>query len=285
MIYKLISKINKITGRILANKNLKDDAKKETPEKKWLSNFNTTNKFIFKLGDYINIFLYKDSVLAKLIYEGFEENELSFISRNLKNDDVFIDIGANIGLFSLIASPLVGENGKVIAFEPSPETYKRLTENISLNDFKNIDARNKGISDKKEKLNISISESGYDAWNTFAPGDATHFSKQVAVDVNTIDEELKNIDKSKIKIIKIDVEGWEKFVIFGGKNLLTQYSPIIMMEFTETNTFAAGYIVHELYDLMEDLGYKWYEYINGHLIKSPKKLHYPYNNLIAKKDN
>lgn len=279
MISKIISKINKYSENYINKK--KTEFKKQK-DKLWDNKFLSSNKFVFNLNDKIKINLYKDSVLSRLIYEGFEQEELNYIEKTLAMGDIFIDVGSNIGLHSLIASFKVGENGNVIAFEPSPITFERFLENISLNNIKNIEVRNKGISNKSEFLNFNISEDGYDAWNTFAHSDESNmFSKEIEVEVNTLDNELENIDKSRIKIIKIDVEGWEKFVILGGKKILIEYSPIVMMEFTETNTFAAGYMVQELYDIMIAIGYEWFCYTNGKLISEKKRLHYPYNNLIA----
>ena len=104
------------------------------------------------------------------------------------------------------------------------------------------------------------------------------------MNVSTLDFELKGIEKDKISLIKIDVEGWEKFVLCGASHLLTNYSPVIIVEFTETNTFAAGYFVQDIYDLMERFGYEWFRYKEGKLIKESKQLHYPYDNLIATKN-
>jgi hypothetical protein len=105
----------------------------------------------------------------------------------------------------------------------------------------------------------------------------------MTVNVYTIETEFREIKKEKIKLIKIDVEGWEKFVLTGGATFFKCYSPLVMVEFTEKNTFDAGYLVHEIYDIMLEFGYSWYRYKNNQLIPEDKRLHYPYDNLIAKK--
>jgi FkbM family methyltransferase len=77
--------------------------------------------------------------VSRLIYEEvFENDELTFLERYLKEGDVFIDVGANIGIFSLVAAKMVGATGKVISFEPTLSTFQRLNENIILNNFTNI---------------------------------------------------------------------------------------------------------------------------------------------------
>lgn len=248
----------------------------------WNKLFNGKDFFEHDLSTNIKINLYKDSVLSRLIYNGFENEETNYLKSVLNQEDIFIDVGANVGLFSIIASNIVGPNGKVICFEPSPTTFLRLDENIKLNNFKNIDHRNIGLSDKKEELTFFISDSGYDAWNSFAQR-ADLLKDTIKVPVSTLDFELREIDKSRIKLVKIDVEGWEKFVLYGGKSFFINFSPIVMIEFTEENTFNAGYPVYEIYDLMKEYGYEWFSFENGVLVKESKKLHYPYNNLIAVK--
>jgi FkbM family methyltransferase len=262
-----------------------DDKIIKAANESWNNLFNEKSFFEFNLEDDVKINLYKDSVLSRLIYEGFEQEETDYIIKTLKKGDVFVDIGTNIGLFSLMASKIVGEEGKVLCFEPSPVTFSRLKENIGLNDFKNVEIKNIGLSDSKGELTFYVSNNGHDAWNSFAPSQDNKLESSIQVPVSTLDIELINIDKNKIKLVKIDVEGWEKFVLFGGKDFLVNFNPIVMVEFTEANTFNAGYPVYEIYDIMQDLGYVWYRISKGELIKEDKKLYYPYDNLIAIKND
>ncbi|MBL7916861.1 MAG: FkbM family methyltransferase, partial [Bacteroidia bacterium] len=142
--------------------------KKEKDWQNWLKIFKSTNTMDFNLSEKLKIRLYKDSILSKCIYQGFEQIEIEFICKYLKQGDVFFDIGSNMGLFSLYASELVGNMGKIYAFEPTKGIYKRLIENIELNGIKNIVPVNKGISDKNGTLALNISDNGHDAWNSFA---------------------------------------------------------------------------------------------------------------------
>ncbi len=236
-----------------------------------------------KIDSEVTIRLYKDSILSKIIYDGFEQEEFSFVKNILKEGDIFIDVGANIGLFSLIASKYVGKSGKIIAFEPAPVIYQRMLENCTVNQIENIDARNIGLSNEQGQLIFHVSENGHDAWNSFAPSADTKLQKQISVAVSTLDYELKDIDKAKVKLVKIDVEGWEKFVLAGGQQFFRDFSPIVMLEFTDENTINAGYSARDLYDIMVSYGYEWYALKKGILVKEPKKIYYPYNNLIAMK--
>jgi FkbM family methyltransferase len=262
------------------------DPEKEA-EEKWLKNFKEQNSFEFNLTEYIKIILYKDSILCKLIYVSFEETEISFLNKFVKKGDCFFDIGANIGLFSLHASKIIGDKGNIIAFEPTPETFSRLQENIKINSFFNVKTENIGLSDTSGTIKFHTSNDGYDAWNSFATLTDIGKCSEIDVSTNTLDNYIKTNNIKKIDLIKLDVEGWELNVLKGATELLSSSdSPVFLVEFTESNAFAAGYYCGELFDFVKSFGYKWYSYDveSNKLIIQQKKLHYPYENLIAIKD-
>jgi FkbM family methyltransferase len=240
------------------------------------------DKIIHKIDDTTSIYLFKDSVLSRLIYEGqFELDEIAFVKEYLKEGEIFIDIGSNIGLFSLVASNKVGSTGKVVAFEPSPVTYNRLKQNARLAKYQNIEIRNLGLSNTESTLTLNISGAGYDAWDTFSVVEAAKRAGQVEVPVSTLDNQLQGLNKTKISIIKIDVEGWEKFVLLGAQEFLKGFAPILLVEFAGKNTDAAGYKASEIYDTLGGWGYEWYSFKNNQLRTSKKKAEYSDENLIA----
>lgn len=251
-------------------------------DQKWADRFEG-NEFFIEQFSGVDMYFYKDSLLSKIIHDGHEAQEIEFVKGVLNEGDVFIDIGSNIGLFSLIAAPILGEQGMILAFEPTPYIFNRFQENSQLNGFKNIECRNIGLSDKKGTMSLHTSENGYDAWNSFAPGTDNKLGRTIEVEVSTLDEELEDLDKDRIKLVKIDVEGWEKFVLLGGETFFKKYSPYVMIEFTELNTFNAGYPVHDIYDILVDWGYKWYRMESNELVPESRKFRYPHVNLIAKK--
>lgn len=114
----------------------------------WNSEISKREHFESKLQNGVKIRLHFDSQLSRLIYcEGFELQERKFLNAFLRPGDIFVDIGANIGLFSLIAARCVGKNGHVYAFEPTAKIYQRLIENVNLNHFKNISYFQLALSD------------------------------------------------------------------------------------------------------------------------------------------
>jgi FkbM family methyltransferase len=137
-----------------------------------------------------------------------------FVLHYLREDDTFYDVGANVGAFTLLSSSLL--NVKTIAFEPLPETFSYLEENIDLNTRKsNLTLINSGIGSKPGELSFTKT---LGATNHVAT-DKEHQSHQTLTKpITTID--LESIQNGSPTVIKIDVEGFETNVIKGAKETL-----------------------------------------------------------------
>lgn len=244
---------------------------------------------IVSCGDGAVITLYHDSLLCKGIFlGGFEQDELTFLQKYLRHGDCFVDIGANIGIFTIIAASQVGKTGKVISFEPSTRTYHRLEANIKLNSFNNVIYNHLGVSDTETELNLTISNEGYDAYNSFSTlkkgkTQSSEKVKCISWDHYASDNNLMD----KINLMKVDVEGWEAYVLRGAKTAFSSDdAPVLLIEFTEENAIAANTTCAELYDLLISYGYDMYKYdmMLQKMIPAPKQDQYQYQNLIALKN-
>jgi FkbM family methyltransferase len=259
-------------------------------ESEWERSINDQSRLLFHLSATVKMYLYKDSILSKLIFDDFEKTEKLFIQRFLKKDDVFFDIGANVGLHTLVACDILKEGGHIYSFEPTPGIYSRLLENLAENNFnKIVSPVNMGVSDTSESLKFNMSTNGYDGWNSFATLKYIQLESQVEIKVITIDAFVNDnhIEPDSISLIKIDVEGWEIKVLSGMKNLFNDahFEACFLIEFTEENMFRAGSSCRNLYNFMVDKGYKWYEYdpTANQINHAELKAYYPYENLIATK--
>lgn len=250
----------------------------------------TESVTIFLTSD-IRMILYTDSILSKFIYfNTFETNEICFLQRFLTKDDIFLDIGAHVGLFSLYASPILGKGGKIFAFEPTNTTFARLQQNIALNSFSNITPINKALSNCDGSAQLQVTLDGHDAWNSLAKPSEGCVSKTEEVTVTKLDSFISEISQNeihKIKFLKIDVEGWEIPVLEGGKEFLSSpVAPTLLVEFTEKNAQNAGYTCVQLYEMLISFGYDMYTYDkeSNTLIPEPLRATYPYVNVIATKN-
>ena len=240
------------------------------------------------IGHGIRMRLHFDSELARLIYcDDFEGNERRFLKAFLRAGDVFVDVGANIGLFSLIAADRVGTLGTVYAFEPCRKTFQRLVENTELNHFRNIQCFRLALSDERGESPFYASEDGFDAWNSFAPPiQGKSFSKEM-IPCETWDRFAHTHDLvGRVTMMKIDVEGWESRVLKGARESFSREdAPLLQVEFTDKTAASAGSSCMELYHTLRDFGYHLFTYNprRRELIHEPLCDRYPYVNLIAAK--
>jgi FkbM family methyltransferase len=211
----------------------------------------------------VKMVLNSESVLSKAIYAGrFEWQELQLLKKILQPGDTFVDIGSNIGLYSMIAAKRVGKNGSVYAVEPVSKTFKRLERNILLNKYLNVKAYQLAISSSNGTLPMSVSQDGYDAWNSLTK--PARGEKYLTEEVKTIrfdDFVQQNSLSGRIKMVKVDVEGWEDELFKGAfKTLSTADAPILQVEFNEPALNAAGSSSRKLADRIIGFGYQLYTY-------------------------
>lgn len=157
-----------------------------------------------------------------------------FLIQQLNQGDVFCDVGAHFGYFSLLAVHLVGEEGKVFSFEASKNTFSVFRKNA--NKFKNIFPENKAAADDNKEFIFHEYPVLYSEYNSLAKPDQNSIwiKKNPPVEIKISGQKLedyffeKNINP---KIIKIDVEGAELQVIKGGEKYLKNNAPVLVMEY------------------------------------------------------
>ncbi|MDF2767798.1 MAG: putative methyltransferase FkbM family [Nitrososphaeraceae archaeon] len=152
-----------------------------------------------------------------------------------KKGDIVIDIGAHIGLYTIISSKRVGANGKVVAIEADPSNFEMLNSNIKLNQLTNVTPLNYAAYSKETKIKLYLpsGESGFTKYNTIMPNWINTQEKFVEVNANTLDYllQLNEIRQEEVNWIKIDVEGAEFEVLKGATNVLSKSKDIaILME-------------------------------------------------------
>ena len=148
------------------------------------------------------------------------------LSQLLKPGMTFWDVGAHIGLFSLLASRAVSERGAVHAFEPQPDNRSRLHETIKLNGATNVSVHDFALSDITTDALLHAHQSST-MWSLVREQSA---EDGIHVQCKTLDSVAEVLDPPNV--IKIDVEGAELNVLQGGRRLLAQHRPILLVEFS-----------------------------------------------------
>lgn len=196
----------------------------------------------------------------------YEEGTLWCFKKILKKNYTVIDAGANIGLTSIFAGKLIGENGSVYAFEPMPKTYDILCYNIKLNKLKNINAINCGLSDFEGNAKI------FDNLH-INRGAASLFSDKkengIVVKINTLDTKVEEYKIPDIDFMKIDIEGSEYPMLKGCQNIFrSNKKPMICLEFSRD--VKSNYKPELIYDFLKDTHkYRIFKQLKGKEIQSP----------------
>ena len=170
-----------------------------------------------------------------LFFNGtYEAGTLNVMKKSLRKGDAFIDVGANIGLMSLFASMVVGNSGAVYSFEPEPETFMILKKNIGINKIGNIHALNIASGDSKSKSFIYTNPyAGRGSASLIRPTNQSN-SKEYEIYIETLDDFILKYNVQSVRMLKIDVEGWEIHVLKGAKTLLGSIkAPIICVEYSK----------------------------------------------------
>ena len=170
----------------------------------------------------------KNLIDARIFFTGSYEPELRELFRKLINkDDVILDIGANIGYHSLLFSEECGSKGQVYSFEPVKKNYTQMINNIALNQIQNISPLNFALGNSDINLFIDTEKSGLN------PGSISLLNVSKTgeeISCKDADKALRSMNIKKIDFIKIDVEGYEWFVLESLKNIIKETRPIIIFE-------------------------------------------------------
>jgi FkbM family methyltransferase len=222
----------------------------------------------------------RSHLFKRLLLNGTYEPELvSIVNKTVNLGDDVIDVGANLGFFSVLFSRKVGLSGRVLSIEPTSKVFDTLSLNLKLNMADNVIAFNGAVGEKKSKITIN-SIVGKEEYSSV--GEVVHHSvkgeKTITeiVECSTIDA-LVEMHNLKPSFIKIDVEGAEFMVLSGAVNTLKKYHPVILSELSDEMLGACGSSSSDVIGLLKSLGYSLRDPIDGGSEVGGK----PYGDLFA----
>ena len=238
-----------------------------------------------RLNDGITIQYLPEGNVSRDLYLGqIEHDVVKFLAWYLKPGMVVMDLGANIGIHSLLSAKYVGEHGAVHAFEPTPRTFEQLRANVELNGFTCVQLNQLAVADKSGTSTFYLySQCGM---NSMRRQDWVGKPlEQIVVETVSLDEYVQAKNLQRVDLLKIDVEGAELLVLKGARSLLCrQNPPVVVCEFTNKTTRNFGYQAISLRNFLESLGYhlsRWNSE-SGCLVPEPRSSNYKiYANLVC----
>lgn len=169
----------------------------------------------------------------RIALEKYEPYLTKLMLSKISKGDVVMDIGANIGYYTILFSNKVGKKGKVISIEPDETNHKILQKNIKKNNLKNVVVVKKALGSENKKIYLYKSEENYGdhrAWGDKSNSTDTKREK-ISVECQKLDDLIKDLKEEKINFIKMDVQGFEGKVIEGGQKVIKENKPIIFFEY------------------------------------------------------
>lgn len=219
------------------------------------SGYRTINGVLFDIDlDY-------DKNIARMYYDDYETGTVCAMRKFLGPGDVFIDVGANIGYLSAIALGLVGQAGAVHSFEPMPGHFAKLEKLASDNPAYNFFPNQVALGEEAGRAEIAVTNLPNIGWNTMVPDfmEATAVKETVEVEVKRLDAYLADRGLKSVRMIKIDIEGYEFPVLRGLCNYLDNGErPVIFCEIAPAAYPLLGYSTAQLARHMSRYGYTAY---------------------------
>lgn len=184
----------------------------------------------------------------------YDYNDMNFLLRYLRPEDSFLDVGANVGVYSLLAASKI-HSGFVYSFEALPKNYARLAENLNLNQFQNVKTYSIAISDSQGNIALELAEGDSMPFIT-----SSSTERSITVPTNTLDNLLQNEPIEQLTLAKIDIEGAELLAFKGATTLLNQKLPYVwILELNGTvNHF--DHTEQDVVDFLNRYGYQLYRY-------------------------
>ena len=240
---------------------------------------------VVHLPEGLELAFHPEGHCPELLYTvDFERTELSLAARFLKPGMRVIDIGANVGLYSVLAAKRIGPAGEVIAFEPSSESYRRLLRNLELNHCTTVTTNQLALSDKDGQELVLHRDAGFrDGDRYLTPRSVYPISRTEADDpgdseivrVTTLDVFLQRQldDQVRFDFLKMDIEGGEFSAFKGAQRFLTFNTDLMMLfECSRMLCALAGHTQDDVFRRLHQYGFYVYAWKKGVWSMGPEAL-------------
>jgi len=208
----------------------------------------------------VSLFLNPDDpvITPHMMFHGeWEPKESLWFVRSLKPGSTVVDIGANTGYYTVLAGKLVGDQGRVYAFEPDPVSFSLLERNVRLNGLTNVVLEQKAVSNEPGSIRLYLSEDNKGDHRIYQPADEDR--EAIEIEAVTLDDYFAD-DPRRIDFIKLDTQGAEVAILRGMPRILAANENLRMaVEFWPSGLEQFGYQTDELLEILEQANFRLFD--------------------------
>ncbi len=201
-------------------------------------------------------------ITPALVSSGIYHKQMTkLIKSTITKGMVCLDVGANIGYFTLILARLIGQEGKVFAFEPEPHNFDLLEKNIAINGYHNITPIQKAVSNKNGKAKLFLNRVSLAGHSLATPrkSERQFVRDTIEIEQQTLDTFFRDYD-GKVDFVKIDVEGAELAVVEGMENIISKNKDLVIItEFFPDALRSFGSTPKEFLNTLLQYGFNLYD--------------------------
>ncbi len=232
--------------------------------------------------DGVDLLVRADEDLGHDIYffGEYEPADSAFFQQNVREDDVCVDVGANVGFYTLFLAKRA-IRGAVHAFEPVSLNYHVLTVNVLANQLSNVILNNCAIGDSRQEIDFYVAQDG--GFSSAVDTGRKQITNKTTVSMITLDAYCAEADLPRVDILKVDVEGGEPGVLRGAHNLLSdarRKPRLVMLELYEPMLVRFGARISDVVSLMRSYSYQPSIAVAGKLVPFTEKHHNTFYNVF-----
>lgn len=239
----------------------------------------------------LRLYLYPGNEISRAIFltGHYEPNEFCLLDRILRRGMTFVDVGANMGLFTLFAAKKVGKQGTVVSIEPSSREFERLRENVELNGLSNVRLFQIALSNRQTQASLLVAteeKSGHNTLGAFGYESVMEQGREL-VSVHRLDDIVELEGYQRIDVVKLDVEGAELLALQGATETLMRFRPVLLLELSDRTLGHQGYTSADVWEFLTRNGYTIYTFDcdTGLPILAQRNEYYDAQNVVAVKEH
>ncbi len=204
----------------------------------------------------------RDYIQLRIYYESHEPHQLAFFERFLRKGDIVLDVGAHVGIFTLVSALSVGGEGEVHCFEPVPANFEALSRNVELNGFDNVVLNRAAVGAEPGQARLGLPEGAAGlGGETSAMYTVGGLANSVSARIVTLDDYVSDrLPGRPVRLLKLDVEGLEPAALQGFASRLAESPPdAVVLEVNLELLNRHEFTGQELLGALREYGYSFFQ--------------------------